>query len=264
MRKETFVTVLMSMYNTPEEQLRKAIESILNQTFTNFEFLIINDATKDNGVEIVESYKDSRIKLEHNEQNLGLERSLNRGLILAKSDYIIRMDTDDIAYPNRIEKQMGFALEHPEYSIISSRADYFDEDGVYGTSKRTGEVQKNDFLFGTPFIHPTICLKRNDVINSGGYPLFSRCEDYAMQMNMYANGYKGYVMDDVLLKYRLDSNGYKKKKFKDRFNEIKVKEIYLKRLGFIWYKRYPYLIKPLIAGIMPTIIMKKYHQKKLN
>jgi glycosyltransferase EpsE len=264
MRTQNLVTVLMSMYNTPEEQLRQAIESILNQTYTNFEFLIIDDATKDNGVEIVKSYKDKRIRIEYNKSNLGLEKSLNRGLELAKSDYVIRMDTDDIAYPNRIQKQIEFSSDHPEYSIISSRADFFDENGIYGTSKRVGEVKRSDFLYGVPFIHPTICLKRSDVLKAGGYPLYTRCEDYAMEANMYVNGYKGYVMEDVLLKYRLDTNGYKKKKFKYRLNEYKVKEIYLKRLGFPWYERIPYVIKPLIAGLTPNLIMRKFHHNKLS
>lgn len=131
MKENIEVTVLMSMYNTPLEQLKLAIESILQQTYKDFEFLIINDAASKQCVELVKSYDDNRINLINNEVNLGLEKSLNKGLKLAKGNYIIRMDTDDIAYQNRIEKQIEFIKKHSEYSIVGSKAEYFNEKGVY-------------------------------------------------------------------------------------------------------------------------------------
>lgn len=131
MEKKIEVTVLMSMYNTPLEQLKSSIESILKQTYKCFEFLIIDDGASKECVDLVKSYDDNRINLIHNETNLGLEKSLNKGLKLAKGKYIIRMDTDDIAYPNRIEKQIDFIKKHREYSIVGSKAEYFNENGVY-------------------------------------------------------------------------------------------------------------------------------------
>lgn len=122
------VTVLMSEYNTKEEELRASIESILNQTYKDFELLIIDDCSDKKSTDIIESYKDDRIKLIHNEKNLGLAKSLNEGLELATTDYIIRMDTDDIAHVDRIEKQIKFAINHPEYSIISSKANCIGEN----------------------------------------------------------------------------------------------------------------------------------------
>lgn len=121
------VTVLMAEYNTKEEELRQSIESILNQTYKNFEFIIIDDFSEDKSMQIIKSYNDDRIKIYRNDKNIGLAESLNRGIKLASTDFIIRMDTDDIALEDRIEKQVEFAVKHPEYSIVSGKANCFGE-----------------------------------------------------------------------------------------------------------------------------------------
>lgn len=131
MNKQTYVTVLMSMYKTPLEQLKEAVESILNQSFRDFEFLIIDDGASQESIDLVMSYNDDRINLVRNKQNIGLEKSLNKGLRIAKGKYIVRMDTDDISYPDRIEKQIQFIKQHEEYSIIGSKAAFFDQNGIY-------------------------------------------------------------------------------------------------------------------------------------
>ena len=109
----------MPVYNG-ERYLREAIDSILNQTFKDFEFLIINDGSTDLSVEIIESYADKRISLAHNGQNLGLITTLNRGFDLACGEYIARMDCDDISLPDRLEKQVVFMDNHPEIGICGS------------------------------------------------------------------------------------------------------------------------------------------------
>lgn len=253
------VTVLMSMYNTPIDQLKQAIESIINQTYKNFEFLIIDDYADPICTETVEKYKDTRIRLIHNENNIGLEKSLNKGLKLAAGKYIIRMDTDDISYPDRIQKQIEFAKKHPEYSIIGGRANYFNEDGIYGTSTKKGEITKKDLLFGTPFIHPSMLIRKKDILSIGGYPLYKRCEDYAMVMEMYAKGFKGYIMDTLVIKYRMDDKAYLKKKFRYRIIETEMKIKYFRKLNVEWYK-YIFAIKPIIVGLIPAKIIKKYHK----
>src|SRR4030067_2802339 len=101
------VTVLMSVYNG-EKYLEKAINSILNQTFTDFEFLIVNDGSTDGSVKIIESYNDHRIRLVHNEANIGLINSLNKGLDLAQGEYVARMDCDDISLTERLPKKVSF------------------------------------------------------------------------------------------------------------------------------------------------------------
>lgn len=261
MKIDKKVTVLMSEYNTKENELRSSIESILNQTYKNFELLIIDDCSDKKSSDIIESYKDSRIKLIHNEKNLGLAESLNKGISLVDTEYIIRMDTDDIAKEDRIEKQMKFAYEHPEYSIIAGNANYFNEDGVFRTTRIFGEKCKEDFIKGTPFIHPTMIIKTKDIKSIGGYPRCRRGQDYAMAMEMYANGYKGYVMKDILIDYRMNTAGYKKKKFKYRLLEARIRWHYFNKLGMKKHY-YIYCIKPILVGLIPKKILQNYHKNK--
>ena len=255
------VTVLMSEYNTKEEQLRASIESILNQTYKNFELLIIDDCSNKKSTEIIESYNDSRINLIHNKKNLGLAESLNKGIDLIDTDYIIRMDTDDIAKKDRIQKQMKFVKDHLEYSIVAGNANFFEEKGIYKTTNHSGEIKKEDFVWGTPFIHPTMIIKTKDLKAIGGYPIYNRAEDYAMAMELYVHGYKGYIMKDVLIDYRMDSNGYKKKKFKYRIVEVKLKFKYFRKLKIKFYN-YIYCLKPILAGVLPKKILQIYHKTK--
>lgn len=257
------VTVLMSEYNTKKEQLKQAIESILNQTYNNFELIIIDDCSDKENIKIIENYNDDRIRLIRNEKNLGLAASLNKGIELATTDYIIRMDTDDIAKVDRIEKQVRFAENNPQYSIISGRANFFDEKGIYYTTTKNGEINKNDLIKGTPFIHPTMLINKKHIQKIGGYPLYRRCQDYAMAMNMYANGFKGYIIDDILIDYRMDTDGYKKKKFKYRLLEAKIRFHYYRKLKISIFQ-YVYCLKPIVAGLMPKRLMQHYQKKKFK
>ena len=114
------ISVIMSNYNTPEEYLREAIESILNQTYKNFEFIIIDDCSTDNSLEIIKSYNDERIVLIENEENIGLTKSINKGLAVAKGEYIARMDADDVSLPQRFEKQINYMNDHTELIVCGS------------------------------------------------------------------------------------------------------------------------------------------------
>lgn len=173
------------------------------------------------------------------------------------------MDTDDFSYPDRLEKQINYIHQYPEYAIVSGKADFFDENGIYGTSKIYGEISKKDVLRANPCIHPTMLINRKKIEEIGGYPNFLRCEDYAMIMQMIASENKIYVLDEVVLKYRMDKQGYKKKKFKDRFTEIKMKMIYFKKLDANICE-YFFAFKPFIAGLIPTKIMQWHLKHKLE
>jgi glycosyltransferase involved in cell wall biosynthesis len=122
------VSVIMSVYNG-EQFLRKAIESILNQTFKDFEFIIINDGSTDKTQEIVDSYKDPRIVVIKNQQNIGLPKSLNKGLEIARGEYIARMDADDISLPDRLEKQVKLLDNHRNIGYVSNNWSRLTENG---------------------------------------------------------------------------------------------------------------------------------------
>lgn len=117
----------MTNYNTPEVYLREAIESILNQTYSNFEFIIIDDCSTDDSVSVIKSYEDSRIRLYKNEKNIGLTKSLNVALDLCKGEYIARMDSDDISEPIRFEKQIEYLMAHKNVIVCGTWARNFGD-----------------------------------------------------------------------------------------------------------------------------------------
>ena len=181
------VTVLMPVYNA-EKYVGEAIESILNQTFRNFEFLIINDGSTDNSLGIIKSYKDLRIRLVNNEKNLGLSHTLNKGIELSEGEYIARMDADDISLPKRLEKQIEFMDAHPEVGICGAWMEVFDGKKTYGiaTYPTTHENIKIRLFWSSAFSHPTVCLRKKVLLsNNLRYnAAFTPSEDYHLWHQM--------------------------------------------------------------------------------
>lgn len=175
------VSVLMSVYNGGT-YLREAIDSILQQKFTNFEFIIINDGSTDHSAEIMQSYYDPRIRYLENDKNIGLISSLNRGLALAESPYIARMDADDISLPGRLAKQVNFLNEHSEVGALGGSVQIIDGCGSLSDIWRF--PTEHSFLkwclfFDDPIAHPTVMMRRAAVIRAGGYSTdWVHAEDY--------------------------------------------------------------------------------------
>ncbi len=124
--KNPEVTVLLSVYNG-EKYLREAIDSIRNQTFEDFEFLIVNDGSTDRTAEILQSYDDPRIKIVDNAKNIGLTKSLNIGLRMARGEYIARMDADDVSAPERLQREVDFLETHRDYAVVGTFARILNE-----------------------------------------------------------------------------------------------------------------------------------------
>jgi glycosyltransferase involved in cell wall biosynthesis len=194
------VTVLMPVYNA-SKYLAEAIESILNQTFTNFEFLIIDDGSSDRSAEIINSYSDPRIRLVTNEKNLGISETLNKGIELAQTELVARMDADDISYPERIEKQLEYFKNNPECALLSSWAREVTEDR---TPIYTSEFNSSFYYYILNFecwiYHPTVMYKRSAVRDVGGYSV-QYCEDYDLWWKL-SRKYEIANLSHVLLDYR--------------------------------------------------------------
>jgi len=175
------VTVLMSVYNS-ERYLRTAIESILAQTYPDFEFVIINDGSSDSSRQIITSYSDPRIRLVDNDGNLGLIAALNRGLAMAKGDLIARQDSDDISHPRRLAQQVDFMSNHPEVALLGTNGRVIDHLGNYlGRLDRSQEHASIRWynLFDNSFIHTSVMFRREVICNeSKGYGAFPYCEDH--------------------------------------------------------------------------------------
>jgi glycosyltransferase involved in cell wall biosynthesis len=134
-KQEPLISVVMPVYNAAQ-YLREAIDSILNQTFRDFEFIIINDGSTDRSLEIIQSYNDDRIRL-INQKNTGLAKALNNGIAIAKSDFIARMDADDISIPERLTSQFSFLESNVDVVAVGSNAEVIDKEGnhVYCTAQ---------------------------------------------------------------------------------------------------------------------------------
>jgi glycosyltransferase involved in cell wall biosynthesis len=165
--KDPAVTVLMAVYNG-ERFLSEAIKSILNQTFSDFEFLIINDGSTDRTPDILLSYQDPRIRIVRNDGNIGLTKSLNLGLALARGEYIARQDADDISYSERLERQISFMRKNPHVAVLGTQVNYLHGDGRRPKFVRPGKpvsalAAKFCLMFSppNPVNHPTVMFRKS-------------------------------------------------------------------------------------------------------
>ncbi len=234
------ISVIMSNYNTPEEYLRDAIESVLNQTYNNFEFIIIDDCSTDNSLDIIKSYDDERIVILENEENLGITKSLNRGLSIAKGEFVARMDGDDICLPTRFKKQVEFLKNNKDVVVCGTWVELFgDGADVYNEKLVCKNIpNKEEFqirlLFGnhTNIIHPTAMFK-HDILDCNNIKYDERyiyAQDYRMWISCSRVGECANV-PQVLLKYRVHKKAVSTHK-KDVQNEC-AKNIMAEQLSWL-------------------------------
>lgn len=199
------VSVLTPIYNTKPEYLRECIESILNQTFTDFEFLILNDSPQNTEIEkIVKSYKDSRIRYYKNETNIGISASRNKLLELACGEYIAVSDHDDISLPTRLEKQVAFLDHNPEVGAISSSIEIFPNTRIWHLPCENMSIRMH--MMRDNFFPHTACMIRKNVLDENAIryeQAFSPCEDYRLVLRLM-NHTILHNLPDILVKYRLD------------------------------------------------------------
>jgi glycosyltransferase involved in cell wall biosynthesis len=196
----------MAVYNG-EKYLREAIESMLNQTYTNFEFLIINDGSTDTTEEIILYYKDERIRYVKNEQNLKLIASLNKGLDLANGKYIARMDADDISLPERLEKQVEYLEKNPEIGVLGSWVKTIGLTQNKEIKFKSGYNNVRFELFFQNYLHHPSVMRSRDVLfqHNLKYENFIHAEDYAFWIKL-SNYTKIDILPEFLLLYRLHGN----------------------------------------------------------
>jgi len=221
------VSVIMATYKEEEKYLREAIESILNQTYSRFEYIIILD-NPDNKqhINIIKEYAaaDSRIKFIINEENKGLTTSLNRGLTLAKGKYICRMDADDIAINDRIEKQLEYLISN-NYDLIGGLTDVICESGeqMYSIKKlpiNSTQIQKA-LKYNNCIPHPTWFAKRDIFDKLNGYRDICACEDYDLLIRASLAGYRLCNINYTVLKYRMTSNSISRSNLYEQYLYMK-------------------------------------------
>lgn len=209
--KEPLVSVIMPVYNG-EGFLRVAIDSILNQSYNNFEFIILNDGSTDSTEQIILSYNDKRIKYVKNEINLKLIKTLNKGISLSKGKYIARMDADDISLPTRFEEQIRVFNENSSIDIVSINSLFINENGTKISKNIRPYLSKNMIKYLSPFEsiinHPSVMIK-SDILKEYKYIdniTVEHIEDFDLWNRLFFNNYSAYIITDPLFLYRINSN----------------------------------------------------------
>lgn len=255
----------MGIYNCAAT-LQEALNTLYAQTYQDFKIILCDDGSVDDTLKIAEDNArlHPNVIVIKNDRNRGLNYTLNHCLKYADTEYIARMDGDDLCNPTRFEKQVKFLDEHPEYAIVSSPMIYFDEDGIFHTGTAFGEPQKEDFVKGSPFCHAP-CMVRKEAFDAvegySDFDLVHRVEDYHLWMKMYMKGYKGYNLSVPLYSMRDDRNAAARRNVKARRNEAYVKYQICKNFNLPFYK-YIYCLRPLILAILPQWLYSFLHKTK--
>lgn len=240
-------SVLMSVYNKENPVfLRESMQSIYDQTIPADDFVLICDGplTKELNKVINEMQKKfgKRLRVIRQNKNHGLGYALNLGVKECKYDLIARMDSDDIAVEERCEKELAVFELHPEISIVGGFVGEFDNfvdnmssiRKVPKTNEKIIEFAKNR----NPFNHPSVMFRREDVIRAGNYQNIRFCQDYFLWINLLAEGYKGYNLQEVLVYMREDKNTFRRRSGREYFKIQKELFNMMREKNFLTYPQY--------------------------
>lgn len=273
-QKEVAISVIMAIYNQRNRDvLLSAIHSILLQTFRDFELIIYNDGSDAEMSAFLRKFVkiDERIVYIENPVNHGLAYSLNACIDVAKGKYLARMDDDDICAPERLMVQYRFMEQHPDVSFVGCNAKLIDAKGEWGVRRMPENPRKEDFLKFSPFIHPTVMIRRSLFEENAAYKASKetwRCEDYELFMRLCRQGYCGHNIQQELFYYRESRESYKKRKMRYRIDEMRLRYRNFKELGLLFPLGWCYVLRPIVAGVVPSGIIlgikKIYHFRDKN
>lgn len=263
------ISIIMGIYNC-EQYLAEAIDSILAQTYTDWELIMCNDASTDGTLAVAKSYEErypDKIKVIENETNSYLAYSLNHCLEYATGYYIGRMDGDDISKPERFEKEVQFLKDNPDIQMVGCQMQHFNEDGLADIVQTPKRTDRNHIGEGKSqaFIHATILGYKYVFDEIGGYTVAKRtrrAQDYDLWFKFFAHDFKGANIQEPLYLMRENRDAVKRRTFSVRWNAFKTTCIGYKMLGRPKRK----LIKPffvmLIKGLTPSWVQYLYRKKQ--
>ena len=284
MDRNPLVSVIMGTYEPDLYELSAAVRSIRMQTLTAWELLICDDGSSEDTYRSIRKLaaSDARIRVARNRKNMGLAHALNRCIPHARGDFIARMDADDISRPERLEIQVKFLRENPEYMWVASSAELFEKNRIWGSALRPERPDARAFLHSSPYIHPSVMFRREVFFPSVGpdsassaslsglpgspqragkrtressllrhyhvSPLTARCEDYELFMRLHSEGLRGYNLERPLLLYR-ENERTMHRPFKSCLSEMLIRIRGFRQLGILSLKTFPYVVKPVLVGI---------------
>lgn len=268
MQENLNVSVIMATYNEKPEYIKNAVESILSQTYQELELLVFDDSTKDETKNALDEYtSDYRVKIFRYPERLGFVQALNKGLEMAQGRYIARMDADDIAYFDRLEKEAAYLDEHPEVDIVGGQMNIINEEGQVISSRVYPSGGMKLFLFSVirnPLAHPTVMMRRELVDKGFRYDeSLKMSEDLDLWLRILNASYKIANIQDTILNYRVA----------DDFAEKRTKRQQMEYMAFVRKKNFSR--KRLVHSIlsvtfgwiflhMPTEFIKKIYRKENN
>lgn len=265
------VSVIMGVYNPKEERrFFAAVDSVIHQSFPDWELILYDDGSGQPYAEWIRraGERDGRIRWIRGEDNRGLGYGLNVCIRHAAGDYIARMDDDDVSRPDRLERQIDFLEGHPQYQWVGSNAELVDDLGAWGFLTMPEIPQAKDFLFHSPYIHPSVVFRKEALFQNGGYRSARdtlQCEDYELFMRLHQNGGRGYNLQLPLLRYWEDRESYQKRTYRRRIREMRVRYQGFQALGVLSGRTVPYVLKPLLVGVVPSSLqhsLKKSAQRR--
>lgn len=259
------ISVIMGIYNCAPT-LTEALDSLLAQTYQGFKVIMCDDGSTDNTVKVAQGYVNrypNKFILIRNERNLGLNFTLNHCLEYVDTEYVARMDGDDLSLPERFEKEINFLDTHPEYAIVSTPMIYFDENGDFRVGKGGYEPTHEACALHTPFCHAPCMIRSIAYKAVGGYsvdPKLLRVEDYHLWIKMFVAGFRGYMIAEPLYKMRDDRAAIRRRNFKGKIHVMNVQRYAIKTLHLPKWK-YIYCLRPIIVGLLPNFIYKYLHRR---
>lgn len=246
----SLVSVIMSIYNEPLSYIKESVDSILKQTLTDFEYIIVNDnPTRGDIKDYLLSFQDKRIKFIQNEYNIGLAESMNKAVLFSQSPYLARMDADDIAVPNRIEEEYE-VINQGRYDLVFSAYSCIDAEAnpvvTIPHSYYTPEELPRKILVESVIHHPTVMMTREIFNRVGGYRNFPCAQDADMWLRMLYAGCRFYMIPKVLHKYRINPESVSAKKwYMQKLTIYYINDLFIQRLkkgeddfSFENYKKY--------------------------
>lgn len=249
------VSIIMGIYNCATT-LEESIDSLLAQTYTDWELIMCDDGSTDDTYLIAKGYEEKweNIIVLKNPQNYGLAYTLNQCIKVSNGEYLARQDGDDRSLRERLEKEVAVLDNHPELDIVSTGIEFFDENGMWGKILSVENPLPIDLIQQTPFCHAACMVRRKSMLDVEGYNNSSkilRVEDYDLWFRMYANGSRGFNIQEVLYEVRDDRSAIKRREFKLRINEAYARFTGYRSLS-LPLRSYSYVLRPLLIGIIPS------------
>lgn len=258
------VSVIIPTFNN-ENEIERCIESILGQTYNDYEIIIVDDCSKDNTYQIlIDKYSNnSNMKIFKNESNMKSAYTRNIAIKNAKGKYIAVQDADDYSSKDRLLKQTSFLDMHNEIDFVGSNASSFDKDGIWRRTNLKQDPELEDFMNSGPFVHASIMFRKSALNQVCGYRVskeIERGQDYDLLIRLYKRGFKGHNLKDNLYFYQETIETMKKRNLINRYKSTKNKLNY-----FPWkeltMKQKIKIVRTVLIGFIPSSIWYRYLKK---